>query len=195
MPSPLSPAVFLDRDGTLNREVDYLADPEDLVLLPGVLPALGRLRAAGFRLVVVTNQSGVARGLFTEETLAAIHERLASRLAEGGVALDAVEVCIHHPTAGSLPHRRECDCRKPAPGMLLAARDRLGLDLARSWIVGDGERDLAAGAAVGVRGVLVGTGHGAAERARLLAEGRAPRWFAPDLAGAVDLVLREDGRE
>lgn len=181
-----APAVFLDRDGTLNREVDYLADPDGLEVLPGVRRALLRLRAAGFALVVVTNQSGVARGLLDEATLAEIHRRLE---AEVGLAFDAIEYCPHHPEVGPPELRRACDCRKPAPGMLRKAAESLGLDLARSWIVGDSERDLAAGVRVGVRGVLVATGKGAAEHARMLAAGRAPEIFAPDLAAAADEIL------
>lgn len=155
------PAVFLDRDGTLNREVDYLADPDDLELLPGVGAALRALADAGYLLCVVTNQSGVARGLLTEETLHRIHERLAEELRTFGVALDSVGYCPHHPTIGDAPYVRECDCRKPAPGLLREACARFDVDVARSWTVGDSLRDLEAGAALGVRGLLVRTGKGA----------------------------------
>ncbi|MEL6716497.1 MAG: HAD family hydrolase, partial [Planctomycetota bacterium] len=150
------PAVFLDRDGTLNREVDYLADPELFELLPGVGEALARLAAAGFALVVVTNQSGIARGLLDEDVLAAIHARMARDLAEHGVALDLVLHCPHHPTdaAPTAPAwtRARCSCRKPKPGMYVEATARLGLDPARSWAVGDSLRDLEAGAVIGARG-------------------------------------------
>lgn len=181
-----TPAVFLDRDGTLNREVDYLADPDALEILPGVHDALLRLRAAGFALVVVTNQSGIARGLLDRATLAEIHRRLEERL---DLKFDAIESCPHHPEFGPPELRRTCDCRKPAAGMLRDAAERLDLDLAGSWIVGDSERDLAAGARVGARGILVATGKGVGEEARMRAAGRPPEFFAPDLAAAADLIL------
>lgn len=179
-------AVFLDRDGTLNREVDYLADPDALEVLPGVADALARLRAAGFALVVVTNQSGIARGLLDEAVLAEIHRRLEDAV---GLAFDAIEFCPHHPDFGPAALRRTCECRKPEPGMLRAAARRLDLDLERSWIVGDSERDLAAGAAVGARGVLVATGRGAAEHARLRAAGRPPAVFVAGLPEAAEQIL------
>lgn len=156
--SPLRPAIFLDRDGTLNREVDYLRRVEDLELLPGVVAALESLQRAGYALVVVTNQSGVARGLLTEETLGRIHARLAEQLASSGVELLDILWCPHHPDLPKGAPHGACSCRKPAPGMLLDAASRHGLDLASSWTVGDGERDAAAGLAAGTRAALVATG-------------------------------------
>ena len=141
-PRPRARAVFLDRDGTLNREVDYLSDPDDFELLPGAGEALRDLQAAGFALVVVTNQSGIARGLLDEKILAAIHERLHSDLKPFGVRLDWIGYCPHHPTVGEGYFRGDCTCRKPAPGMLLEGAARLGIDLDRSWCIGDSLRDL-----------------------------------------------------
>ena len=130
------PAVFLDRDGTLVEEVPYLHDPGRVVLLPGAA-ALGGLAAAGYALVVVTNQAGVARGLYDEAAVEAVHRRLAELLAGVGVRLDAVLHCPHHPE-GTVPgYARACRCRKPGPGMLEAAAGRLGLDLAASWLIGN----------------------------------------------------------
>lgn len=159
------PAVFLDRDGTINREVDYLADPALFELLPGVPEGLARLSAAGFALVVVTNQSGIARGLLDEDVLARIHGRMDADLATHDVAVDLVLYCPHHPTEGTGYFRADCSCRKPEPGMMLEAAGRLGLDLRRSWCVGDSLRDLEAAAAVGSRGILVRTGKGATQEA------------------------------
>lgn len=183
-------AVFLDRDGTLNVEVDYLSDPDQLELLPGVAGALRRLREAGFKLCVVTNQSGVARGLLSEETLHRVHVRLAERLASEGASVDSIGYCPHHPTEGESPYRRACRCRKPGPGLLEEAALRFGLDLARSFTVGDSLRDLDAGAALGVRGVLVRTGKGAAEELRARAAGR-DLVVVDDLAAAVEWILNE----
>jgi D-glycero-D-manno-heptose 1,7-bisphosphate phosphatase len=183
------PAVFIDRDGTLLEEVDFLTSEEELVLLPGAARAVARLNAAGLPAVVVTNQSGVARGLLDEQMLARLHARLAELLRAEGASLDLVLYCPHHPELGAPPYRRICDCRKPAPGMLTEAARRLDLDLARSWIVGDDERDLAAGRAVGARGILVATGKGAAVKAALRRDGAPLPLFAADLAQAVEWIL------
>jgi D-glycero-D-manno-heptose 1,7-bisphosphate phosphatase len=151
------------------------------------------LNRAGWPVVVVTNQSAVGRGMLSEAELAAIHATLAELLAARGARLDAIYSCPHHPTEARGAFLCNCECRKPKPGLLLQAARELGLDLGRSWIVGDSERDLAAGAAVGARGVLVATGKGALERERLAREGRAPRWCAAGIGPAVEIALREAG--
>lgn len=148
-------AVFLDRDGTLLRLVPYLRDPERARLYRDTVAALRLLRAAGARLVVVTNQAGVARGLMTRADVARVNRRLMALLAVEGVWLDSIEVCPHHPDFTG-----PCRCRKPAPGLLTRAARRLGLDLSRSWMVGDAPGDLEAGEAAGARTALVRTGYG-----------------------------------
>jgi D-glycero-D-manno-heptose 1,7-bisphosphate phosphatase len=154
------PAVFLDRDGTLVEEVPYLHDPARVVLLGGV-EALARLAAAGYALVVVTNQAGVARGLYDEAAVDAVHRRLAELLAGAGVRLDAVLHCPHHPE-GTVPgYARRCRCRKPGPGMLEAAAGRLGLDLAASFLIGNHPTDVGAAVAAGVTPLYVTTGQAA----------------------------------
>lgn len=188
-PAAPRPAVFLDRDGVLVDELDFLTDPDALRLVPGAAEAIRELNRHNVPAVVVTNQSAVARGLVDERGLGAIHERLRERLAEGGAHLDAIFYCPHHPTEGHAPYRIVCDCRKPQPGLLLRAARMLGLDLASSWIIGDSARDLEAGAAAGVRGVLVATGKGVRENTKLTAAGRAPLHFVPDVRAAVELVL------
>ena len=150
------PAVFLDRDGTVVRDSGYIRSPEEVVLLPGVAAAIRSLREARFAVVVVTNQSGIARGLLDEKTLSRIHARLRERLGTEGTAVDGIFFCPHHPEEGEPPYRRECDCRKPKPGLLLRAASVLGLDLARSYAVGDGTRDLEAALAAGVRFISLG---------------------------------------
>jgi D-glycero-D-manno-heptose 1,7-bisphosphate phosphatase len=183
---PSRPAVFLDRDGTLVEEVPYLHDPDRVVLLGGV-PALGRLAGAGYALVVVTNQAGVARGLYDEAAVEAVHRRLAELLAAAGVRLDAVLHCPHHP-AGTVPgYARACRCRKPGPGMLEAAAERLGLDLAASWLIGNHPADMGAAVAAGVRPLFVTTGRAA---------GRPPPpgvAVTGDLEAAVRAVLGAAG--
>ncbi|MGN6697905.1 MAG: D-glycero-alpha-D-manno-heptose-1,7-bisphosphate 7-phosphatase, partial [Thermomicrobiales bacterium] len=148
-------AIFLDRDGTLVEPRHYPTRPEELVLFAGVADELRRLQEAGFRLVLVTNQSGLARGYFSEAALAAMHEHLARELARSGVRLAGIYYCPHHPE-GSVPDfTRDCDCRKPAPGLILQASADLALDPARSWLVGDILDDIEAGWRAGCRTVLV----------------------------------------
>ncbi len=195
MPGP--PAVFLDRDGTLNVEVDYLSDPDQLVLIPGAAEALRRFRAAGYLLCVVTNQSGIARGRFDEETLHRIHERFQALLAAEGAGVDSIGYCPHllPEEAGPTDHQayvRPCPCRKPAPGLLEDAAQRFDIDLSRSFMIGDSLRDLDAGAALGVRGILVRTGKGAAEEHRAKQQDRAIE-VEDDLAQACDRILPRTG--
>ncbi|HJM56943.1 MAG: D,D-heptose 1,7-bisphosphate phosphatase [Planctomycetes bacterium] len=184
-------AVFLDRDGTLNREVNYLADPAQLELLPGVAEGLSRLAREQWLLCVVTNQSGVARGLVSEEALAEIHGRLREMLASEGAHLDWIGHCPHHPEHGPPDLRRACDCRKPEPGLLLRAAAELDIDLTRSWMVGDSARDLEAGRSAGCRSILVGTGNGAAPPEASEADGQESGLKAPDFLEAVDLILKD----
>ena len=183
------PAVFLDRDGTLNVDVHYLSAPSKLELLPGASRALRRLAQAGFVIVVVTNQSGVARGKLDEATLASIHVELAAQLAEQGAGFDAVYYCPHHPSEGQPPYRAACDCRKPLPGLLTRAARELSLDLSRSWVIGDSLRDLEAGAALGVPGILVGTGKGQTERQHLARVGPPAAQYAENVCEAAEAIL------
>jgi D-glycero-D-manno-heptose 1,7-bisphosphate phosphatase len=183
----LRPAIFLDRDGVVIDDVHHLSSPAEVRLLPGSADAIAALNRAGWPVVVVTNQSGVARGLFTAATVEAVHDHLSDLLAGYGARVEAYYYCPHHPTADGAADPAECACRKPRPGMLLRAADELGLDLRRSWMVGDRDTDLEAGAAAGTRTVLVRTGHGseadatAFDRARLNLE-----VVATDLADAVE---------
>jgi D-glycero-D-manno-heptose 1,7-bisphosphate phosphatase len=170
--------VLVDRDGTINEEVDHLDDPDHLALIPGSAAAIRRLREIGLGIVVVTNQAQIGRGLLSEERLAAIHERLNSLLAADGAEVDAILHCPHPPEDG-------CDCRKPAPGMALEAAARFGFDPGRAFVVGDHAGDVGMGRAVGATTFLVLTGHGTEERAR--AEGSADHVVA-DLAGAADII-------
>jgi len=175
-------AVFLDRDGTIIADVGYLTDVEQIRILPGVPQALAALKRAGFLLVVVTNQSAVARGWLTEERLAEVHEALQQQLVEaGGPPLDAFYHCPHLPEGTVAEYARECDCRKPAPGLLIRAAAQQGVDLQRSCMVGDSERDVEAGRRAGCFTVLVGGGDCPAADAT-----------AADMAGACDLILARE---
>ncbi len=152
------PAAFLDRDGVINEDRGYLHRWEDFAFVPGVVEGMRRLQAAGYALVVVTNQSGIARGYYDEAALEKLHDRLRTSLAGQGVALAAIEYCPHLPQAAVERYAIECDCRKPAPGMILRAARTLDLDLAHSLLFGDKPSDIEAGTRAGVgRCVLLAT--------------------------------------
>ena len=182
-------AVFLDRDGTLLEEANYVSELERLVFFPFSTDAVRLLNRAGFAVVVVTNQAGIARGIVEESFVVRAHAFITDRLAEGGARIDAYYYCPHHPQGIVEPYRGACECRKPQPGMLKRAAADLGLDLARSFVVGDKLQDLEAGAAVGARGVLVRTGYGRREEAK---PDRAvePAAVADNLMGAVSWILQ-----
>ncbi len=187
----LRPAVFVDRDGTLNREVNYLTRPDELRLLPGAADAIARLRQAGYAVVVVTNQSAVARGLITEDDLESIHNELRRQLGCDRVELDGVYYCPHHPEHGAASYRMDCNCRKPRPGLLLRAASDLNLDLKRSVMVGDKLIDLQAGWNAGCRAALVLTGHGEGTRTNADAEIlRRIDCIAHDLSRVADWLLK-----
>ena len=176
----LRPAVFLDRDGTLIQEAHYLADPDHVRLVPGAVGALERLRAAGYALVLVTNQSGIARGIYSAEDYHAVAARLEEVLEQSGVPLDGTYYCMHHPD-----YSGPCACRKPGTEMYLCAALELGLDPAASWYVGDKVTDVLPAKALGGKGVLVRTGYGQ-EQERHLPVGVAA---VDDLAQAAALIL------
>lgn len=152
---PLRPALFLDRDGVINVEVNYLYRPQDCVLVDGIASLLRTARSLDYVICVVTNQAGIGRGLYTEEDFHRVMAHLAAELKKEGAAWDAVYFCPFHPVHGLGEYRRESDCRKPAPGMLLRATKEHQLDLGRSILVGDRCSDLHAGHAAGVRRVFL----------------------------------------
>jgi D-glycero-D-manno-heptose 1,7-bisphosphate phosphatase len=156
-------AVFLDRDGTLVEEAGYLDRLERLVFFPYSVDAVRLLNRADLAVVIVTNQAGIARGIFKETFVAEAHRHIRERLAAGGARIDAFYYCPHHPEAAIEAYRQSCDCRKPQPGLLKRAAADLGLDLSQSFVVGDRWHDLEAGHRVGARGVLVRTGYGKTE--------------------------------
>jgi len=152
-------AVFLDRDGTINVEKDYLFRVEDFEFIPGVPEAIGLLNQAGFLVVVVTNQSGVARGYYTEEDVEILHRHISRELEQSGAHVDVWLYCPHHPS-GRGSYALPCDCRKPLPGMLHEAAKRHDIDLENSIMIGDKRADIDAGRAAGCRTFLVRTGYG-----------------------------------
>ncbi|PYV09769.1 MAG: D,D-heptose 1,7-bisphosphate phosphatase [Acidobacteria bacterium] len=189
-PEPSNRAVFLDRDGTVSEEVGYVNHIERLRLYPFSAAAVRRLNEAGLRTVVVTNQSGVARGYFPEALVAEVHARLVAELAAGGARLDAIYYCPHHPEARVASYRKECDCRKPKVGMLQRAARELSVDLSRSFVVGDRYRDLEPAFRTGAFSILVLSGYGRGEYAYGRATWpRAPDHVAENLLDAAGWIL------
>jgi histidinol-phosphate phosphatase family protein len=174
--------VFLDRDGTLVEDHGFMHRLSDYALLPGAIEALQLLRRAGFRLAIVTNQSGIGRGIFGTEDFWAFQRRLLEDLAAADVQIEETYVCPHRPEDG-------CDCRKPRPGLVWQARDRFSIDLHESWVIGDHASDVALGVAAGCRSILVLTGHGAEERAKLIAAPGPPALIVPDILDAARHIV------
>lgn len=185
------PVVFLDKDGTVVDNVPYNVDPALIRLSRGADSGLRRLQDAGYRLAVVSNQAGVARDVFPEDALDGVTRRLRVLLASFGVELSEVFYCPHDPDGAVERYRVACDCRKPAPGLLLRGAERLGADLARSWMVGDLLDDVEAGRRAGCATVLVDSGGETQWRA---GEHRRPHYRARDLAEAADIILAHDRR-
>ncbi len=178
-------AIFLDRDGTLNVDVGFTHRTGDLVLIENVCAGLRRLQDQGFLLFIVTNQSGIARGLFSEADMHAFNAALRKALAGGGIAITDVYYCPYHPTAGVGRWRRDSPLRKPHPGMLLRAAEEHDLDLSRSFAIGDKKSDVLAGRAAGCRTILVQTGCAGRDEPHLAAE---PEYTAADLVQAARFV-------
>ena len=188
-------AIFMDRDGTVLDEVGYVNHVDRVRMLPNSPAAVRRANEAGFQVVVVTNQAGVARGYFPESLVTDVNDLLRALLAEQGARVDGIYYCPHHPTVGPDPYRKECDCRKPRPGMLLRAAEEMGIDLSTSYVVGDTVKDVEARHNVGATSVLLRTGYGRGEL-ELHSAGwkRHPHHIADDLLAAVDwIVAREQG--
>jgi heptosyltransferase-2 len=180
--------VFLDRDGTTNRDTGYIKTPDELQIFPGAVEAVARLKQAGARVVMITNQSGVGRGLFSTETLAAIHARLRAVFEAGGAPFDGLYYCPHHPDDG-------CACRKPGTAMVERAVADLGLDLSRAYVLGDQRRDVDLARRIGAKGILVTTGPTSAQALEeLRQEGAGPDYVATDLSQAVTWLFADAGQ-
>lgn len=189
--------VFLDRDGTINREVNYLHRPEDLEFLPGAAEAMRLLKEAGFKLVVITNQAGVARGYYTCEDVEALHRYMNEQLKPLGAVVDAFYYCPHHPVYGIGVYKKDCRCRKPGTGMFEMAEQDFLVDKDHSYMIGDKLIDVEAGVNYGVVGILVGTGYGVAERKRIEDKRETPRYdfYAETLVDAARYIVGREAGE
>ena len=188
-------AIFLDRDGTINEEVGYMDSLDKFKIIPCAYEAIRLINKSGMKAVVISNQAGVARGLFTEDFVKITHEYLQTALRKNGAYIDNFYYCPHHPTEGTEPYRQVCNCRKPAPGMLLQAAHDLNIDLKRSYLVGDRFNDMEAGKKMGVKGILVKTGFG---QGLLQDDGpdeatpeNKPDFIAADILEAVKWILSQ----
>lgn len=184
-------AVFLDRDGTINEEVDFLTSPRDLHLIPRSAEAIRRANDLGLRVIIVTNQSGIARGLFTEAELLEVHRMLAGRLADEGARIDGIYYCPHHPSEGTGGYRKECDCRKPNTGMIERAAREFRIDPERSYVIGDRTVDVGMAKNAGARAILVLTGYGRAELGICERDAIPLDYVADDLYDAMEFVARD----
>jgi D-glycero-D-manno-heptose 1,7-bisphosphate phosphatase len=183
-------AVFIDRDGTINEEVGYLDSPDKFKLLPRSADAINMLNSRGYKVVVVTNQAGVARGYFTEQTVHEIHNKMVRELQAYGCSVDGIYYCPHHPEVGNEKYRLLCDCRKPKSGMFIRAARELEIDLRSSYAIGDQLKDLEAGMRAGCKTILVLTGYGVEEQKKL---GQVqPDYIATDLYEAVQWLINTD---
>jgi D-glycero-D-manno-heptose 1,7-bisphosphate phosphatase len=184
-------AVFLDRDGTVIEENGFLCRADDVRIIPGAGKAIHRLNSRGIPVCIVSNQSGVARGLFSEEDLAPIHARMLADLRADGAWIDRILWCPHHPTEGRPPYNIECECRKPKPGMVHLLAGELGIALPRSFVIGDRVSDVGLATGVGAQGILVLTGYGKSALKEAEQAGVRIDHVAPSIVEAIDFVIQQ----
>ncbi|OGP88122.1 MAG: hypothetical protein A2031_03165 [Deltaproteobacteria bacterium RBG_19FT_COMBO_43_11] len=188
-------AVFLDRDGTINEEVGYLDNLAKVKIIPAAFEAIRLININAMKTVVISNQAGVARGLFSEEFVNITNEYLQTALRGKNAIIDKFYYCPHHPTEGIGQYRQKCNCRKPASGMLLRAAEEMNIDLEQSYIIGDRYNDIEAGKKVGVKGVLVKTGFGQSllqdDGPDRLTPQNKPDFIAADILEAIQLILKD----
>jgi D-glycero-D-manno-heptose 1,7-bisphosphate phosphatase len=183
-------AVFIDRDGTISEEVGYINHVSRFRLFPYAPAAIKRLNENGWLAIVITNQAGVARGYFSEDTIQAVHDAMTNELKSNGAQLDAVYYCAHHPSVGEPPYRFDCDCRKPKPGLILRAAKNFDIDLKKSWMVGDRYSDVELARNAGVKSMFVLSGYGRGEWEHQRASWtEQPDLVAEDLLEAVRLIV------
>ncbi len=187
-------AVFLDRDGTINEEVGYVNHLDRFYLLPRVGEAIHLLNRHRFKVVVVTNQSGVARGYFPESLIHQVHQKMMDHLKNQGAYLDGIYYCPHHPDVGEPPYRQQCHCRKPETGLIERAVQDLAIDCSKSYVIGDRGADVEFGRRIGSKSILVLTGYGKGEWEYFKGHWKSqPDFVAEDLYEAVQWILQQEG--
>lgn len=185
-------AVFVDRDGVISEEVGYLGDRDHLRLIPHAAEAVKLVNQSGLKIIAITNQSGVARGYFSEEMLGDIHRKMEMLLSDQGAFLDGIYYCPHHPEGTVEAYRMECDCRKPAAGLLIQAAKEHAIDVSSSYLVGDKHTDIECAHRAGARGILVLTGYGRDELKKINSGASAqPHYVAADLLDAVQWIIKD----
>lgn len=189
-------AVFLDRDGTINEEVGYLDSIDKLKLFANTAKAIKMINESSMKAVVVTNQSGIARGYFSEEFVETVHTRIQKILKAKGAFIDAFYYCPHHPTEGFGTYKQSCACRKPEAGLLIAAAQDMNIDLTRSYVVGDMVKDIQVASKVGAKGILVKTGYGVKNTIRKELTFGSPEIYRPshiaeDILDAVKWIMND----
>ncbi len=183
----MRPAIFLDRDGTINEEMGYINHPDRFIIFPYVVPSVKIFNELGYVVVVVTNQSGIARGYFPESLVKILHQRMIEIVEDSGAKIDAVYYCPHHPSEGLTEYRINCDCRKPKPGMIVQAQKDLNLDLSASYMIGDRYKDIKFAKKLGIKAGMVLTGYGRGEY-----EYQRESWeYQPDLIANNLLEMAE----
>jgi D-glycero-D-manno-heptose 1,7-bisphosphate phosphatase len=178
----------LDRDGTIVEDVGYMNSPDQIQFIPGSIEAIKMLNEAGFKVVVISNQAGVARGLVTEDMLQTIDKTLHKWILNGGAHLDGIYYCPHHPEHGVYPYKQVCECRKPHPGLIKRAHRDLDIDLSQSYMIGDKATDVEAGKSAGTKTVFVTSGRGKEENRKLKGK---PNHISENLLEAVSWILKQ----
>ncbi|KPJ69609.1 hypothetical protein AMJ44_03125 [candidate division WOR-1 bacterium DG_54_3] len=184
----MNKAVFLDRDGTIVEDVGYMNTPEQIKFIPGAIEAIKMLNEGGYKVVIISNQAGVARGLITEDMLQTIDKTLHKWILHGGAHLDGIYYCPHHPEHGVYPYKQVCECRKPHPGLIKRAHRDLNINLSQSYMIGDKASDVQAGKNAGTKTVFVTSGRGKEEKEKLKIK---PDHVADNLLEAVKWVLKQ----
>jgi D-glycero-D-manno-heptose 1,7-bisphosphate phosphatase len=185
----MKPAVFLDRDGTINEQMGYINHPSRFVILPGVPEAVGLLNGNNYLVIVISNQSGVARGYFPIALVQEVHDLLNADLKEKGCIIDGIFFCPHHPQGIVPGYRRDCDCRKPKTGLIEQAQKAFDIDMSKSFLVGDRYLDIELANRINVQGILVKTGYGRGEIEHILPGKRQPAYIADDLPHAAKWIV------
>lgn len=189
-------AVFVDRDGVISEEVGYLADVEHVRLIPRSAEAVKVINQSALKIIAITNQSGVARGYFSEEMLGHVHRKMEQLLSDQGALLDGIYYCPHHPEGTVEAYRIECDCRKPSAGLLIQAAEEHAIDLSSSYLVGDKRTDIECAHRAGAKGILVLTGYGKDELSTINSAALAqPEYVAADLLDAVQWIIKDKTSE